>query len=55
MFHTVTLFRALGIIEPIQSADQVTSNPADALKTNAQSDHRDYCNDGLLIFRRFVQ
>ena len=35
MFHTVTFFRALGIIEPIQSADQVTSDPAYALEVNA--------------------
>lgn len=35
MLHAITLFRALGIIEPIQSADQVTSDPAYALEVNA--------------------
>ena len=35
MFHPVVLFRSLGIIEPIQCADQVTSDPAYTLEVNA--------------------
>lgn len=39
VFHTVPLFCALGVVEPVQSSHQVASYAADTLKAHTCTDH----------------
>ena len=54
MLHLVTLFRTLAIVEPVECADQITRNPADALKTYTLADHSGFQFGDIVLFHNSI-